>query len=159
MANNRGKQFEAKFKSDFINSFPAKTCSIDRLYDSMSGYVSISNISDFIGYKQPHIFYLECKSHEGASFPFSCLSQYDKLIEKVGIPGVRAGVVIWLIDKDKLIYLPIATVTKIKAQGVQSFNPDKWDPTEYKYVNIPFVKKRVFLEGDYSILTTLEDGD
>lgn len=159
MANNRGKQFEAVFKQDFINSFPKDTCSIDRIYDSMSGYMAISNISDFIGYYYPNIYYLECKSHQGTSFPFSCLTQYEKLKGKVGIPGVRAGVILWLIDKDRLIYLPIDTVTKIKAQGVQSFNPDKWDKNEYKYLDIPFNKKRVFLQGDYSILKTLQDGD
>ena len=92
MADNRGKQWEAKFKQDFINSFPKNEVSIDRLYDSVSGFKAISNISDFIGYAYPNIFYLECKSHKGASFPFSALSQYEKLCVKVGIKGVRAGV-------------------------------------------------------------------
>lgn len=54
MANNRGKQFESVFKQDFKRSFPEGT--IDRLYDSVSGYKAISNISDFIGYDYPNIF-------------------------------------------------------------------------------------------------------
>ena len=37
---NRGKQFETKFKEDFKRSFPEGT--IDRLYDSMSGFKAIS---------------------------------------------------------------------------------------------------------------------
>lgn len=67
---------------------------IDRLYDQMSGFVSVSNISDFIAFKKPNIFYLEAKSTEGNTFPLSRLTQYDKLKVKVGIDGVRAGVVL-----------------------------------------------------------------
>ena len=78
MADNRGKQWESRFKEDFINSFPNGT--IDRLYDTTNGFKAITNISDFIGYNYPNIYYLECKSHKGSSFPFSELSQYDKLI-------------------------------------------------------------------------------
>ena len=46
MSNNKGKEFEVKFKSDFTSTVPNST--IDRLYDPVSGYMSISNISDFI---------------------------------------------------------------------------------------------------------------
>lgn len=67
---------------------------IDRLYDPTSGYLSISNISDFIAYNYPNIFYIETKSHKGNTFPLSNLTQYDKLVLKIGIKGVRAGVVI-----------------------------------------------------------------
>ena len=92
MAINKGKAFEKKFAEDFIKTVP--NCSLDRLYDSVSGFKSISNISDFIGYSKPNIFYLECKTHKGNTFPLTNLSQYDKLVNKVGIPGVRAGVII-----------------------------------------------------------------
>ena len=71
MAVNRGKQFEAKFKEDFLK-IPNST--IDRLYDSVSGYKSVSNISDFIAYRYPFCFYIECKSHEGNTFPFAKLT-------------------------------------------------------------------------------------
>lgn len=92
MADSYGKAFEQKFKEDFLKTLPNAT--IDRLYDSMSGYYAISNISDFIGYSHPNIFYLECKTHKGASIPFANITQYEKLLSKVGVPGVRAGVVL-----------------------------------------------------------------
>lgn len=92
MANNLGKKFEQKFKLDFLKT--VKNSTIDRLYDTTNGYKTIANISDFIGYSEPNIYYLECKSHLGNTFPLANLTQYDKLAEKVGIPGVRAGVVI-----------------------------------------------------------------
>ena len=42
MAVNKGKQFEERFKKDWLESFPNST--ITRLYDNTSGYLSISNI-------------------------------------------------------------------------------------------------------------------
>ena len=86
MANNKGKQFELKFRED-IKKIPG--VSVDRLTDNMSGYKNISNISDVIWYKFPFICYCELKSHKGNTFPLSNLTQYDKLITKKGIKGVR----------------------------------------------------------------------
>lgn len=68
--------------------------SLDRLLDVSMGYKSIGNISDFIGYKKPYIFYLECKSRKGASLSFDGIPQYEKLLGKVGIPGVRTGIIL-----------------------------------------------------------------
>ena len=69
--DNYGKKFEQIFRNDFLKSVPNST--IDRLYDSMSGFKAISNISDFIGYSYPHIFYLDCKTHIGVSIPLYCI--------------------------------------------------------------------------------------
>lgn len=155
MANNRGKQFEAKFKEDWKRTF--SPC-IDRLYDAMSGYVSISNISDFIGFKKPNIFYLECKSHEGNTFPISCLTQYEKLTCKVGIEGVRAGVILWMIDHDAVLYVPISTFTKLIQDGKKSFNIKMIGDDTYPHIVIPSEKRRVFLDSDYSVMGNLPEG-
>ena len=56
--SNLGKQFELKFKEDFLK-IPEST--IDRIYDVTTGYKSISNVCDFICYKYPNIFYIECQ--------------------------------------------------------------------------------------------------
>lgn len=153
---NRGKQFEDKFKEDWKRT--VSKC-IDRIYDSMSGMKSVSNISDFIGYKKPHIFYLECKSTRENTFNFHKLTQYDKLTEKVGIPGVRTGVVIWFIEHDRVVYVPIKTITKMKEDGLKSVNIRNIDATDYKFYNIPSRKLRVFMESDYSILMNTEEGE
>ena len=155
MANNRGKQWEIKFREDWKATM--SPC-IDRLYDQMSGFVSISNISDFIGFKKPNIFYLECKSKEGNTFPISNLTQYEKLTCKVGIDGVRAGVVLWMIDHDVVLYIPISTFTKLIKDGKKSFNIKMLGSQEYPHVVIPSVKKRVFLDCDYSCLGDLPEG-
>lgn len=157
MALNRGKQFENKFKEDFYKTM--SNCSLDRLYDTTNGFKAISQVCDFIGYKQPNIFYLECKSHEGNTFPLNNLTQYNKLVTKVGIPGVRAGVIIWFIDHDRVIYVPINTITQLINDGKKSVNINKIEAEGYRIINIPSIKKRVFLDSDYSILMTLEDFD
>ena len=40
------------------------------------------NICDFIAYTEGKLYLLECKSHSGASLPFSVISQYDKRIQR-----------------------------------------------------------------------------
>ena len=124
-------------------------------------YKSISNISDYIGYVYPSIFYIECKSHEGNTFPLVKLTQYDKLIQKVGIKGVRVGMVLWMIEQDKVIYVPIKTIQKMKEDGKKSVHiiKDLYPDSPYRIIEIPSVKKRVFLDSDYTVLTQLEEGD
>jgi len=157
MSDNRGKQFEIKFRKDFLKTVPNST--IDRLYDSMNGYKSISNISDFIGYTYPNIFYLECKTHKGASIPFENITQYEKLRHKVGIHGVRAGVILWLYEKDVVVYIPISTIEKMKKDGLKSFGIKHLTSDIYRSIIIPSQKKIVFMDSDYSVLMNLEDGD
>lgn len=157
MAVNRGKEWEQKFKEDWIRTVPDS--SIDRIYDSVSGYKTVSNISDFIGFKKPNIFYLECKSTNENTFNFAKLTQYDKLVTKVGIPGVRAGAVIWFIKHDKVLYVPISTIKKMKEDGLKSVNIRTIYESEYKFYDIPSQKLRVYMESDYSCLLETQEGE
>ena len=158
MALNRGKQFEEHFKVDFLKSVDGAF--LLRLPDQMSGYKGYSkNLCDFIAYKYPNIFLIECKAHQGNTFPLSNLTQYDLLRTKVGITGLRAGVVIWFVDKDKVVYVPIGEITKMIADDKKSVNIKMLDSDEYNIVEIPTVKKRVFLSCDYSVLLNLKDGE
>lgn len=155
MSTNYGKAFEAKLKQDFLASIPNST--IDRIYDTVNGLKGISNISDFIGFRQPAIYYIEAKTHAGASLPIENITQYKKLKDKVSIPGVRAGVVLWLYEKDVVLYIPISTVTKLINDGEKSVGIRHLG--KYNIKEIPSTKKRVFMDSDYSILLDLEDGE
>lgn len=150
------KTFEARFKNEFQEAFPEGT--IIRLYDSMSGYKSVSNISDFIGYVYPNVYFLECKTHKGASIPFEKITQYDKLIKVAGIKGIRAGVVLFLYEKDKVYYIPVKTIEQMKADGKKSVGL-KAVEEGYRIIEVPSVKQRVFMKSDYSILRELKEGD
>lgn len=156
MAVNRGKQFEEKFKRDF-SIIP--NCSLDRLYDTTNGFKSITNICDFIGYVFPNIFYMEVKSIQGNTFPLRNLTQYSKMVRKVGIKGVRVGVIIWYTEKDRVIYIPIKTITQMIKDQKKSVNIRTIDSDGYRFIDIPSKKKIVFMDSDYSVLLDLEEGD
>ncbi len=153
MADNYGKSFEQKLKNDWLK-LPNST--IDRLYDPVGGFHGISNISDFIGYSYPYIFYIECKTIKGNTFPFSNLKQYEKLLSKLNINGVKAGVVVWFYEKDYVIWCPIEVVREMKSDGEKSLNckkiVDKLYKKDYDITIIPSIKKRVFMDSDYSVL-------
>lgn len=149
MTKDIGKQFEERFKLDWLESFPDS--SITRLYDTQWG----SNICDFICYNYPNIFFIECKEHKGASIPFSKIRQHEKLKSVVGIHGVRAGVVLWLSEKDIVMYIPASTITKMKKAGEKSVGLRSIDKYNIKIMSSNKLVK--FMKTDYAALATLED--
>ena len=46
----------------------------------------------------------------------------------------------------------------MKQDGKKSVNIRTIDAEEYEYITIPSVKKRVFLDSDYSVLLDLPEG-
>ena len=153
MANNRGKQFEEQFRKDFLKTFPDGF--ILRLPDQMSGYKSYSqNPCDFICFTNGKLFLIECKSHKGASLPFDVITQFDKLASYSDIPDVYAGVVIWLYEKDKVLYAPINLIKRLKGEGKKSIGIKALNEYE-EFIEIPSEKKRVMMSSDYSILLNL----
>lgn len=154
-----GKQFEEKVKEDWLKI--SDNAVIDRNYDITTGYAHISGISDFTAYLYPNLYYLEVKTVKGNTFPIGNLTQLNKLKEKIGKNGVRAGVIIWFYEHDNMIlYIPAKTFVKLQENGEKSFNVKKMLNSEiYKSIRIPSIKKRVFYDSDYSILKNLEEGD
>lgn len=155
MATNYGKKFEKVFEQDWKRAFP---CSfILRLPDQQSGYYGTSaNPCDYICYVNSKLYLLELKSHLGNTFPLDNLRQYTKLVEYCGIKGVKVGVIVWFRDKDKVVYCPIETITKLKMDDKKSINIKYLETKEYELIEVPSVKKRVFLQSDYRILGELE---
>lgn len=153
---NRGKQFEEKFKADFSK---LEGVSLDRLYDPTGGLHGIKNISDFICYKFPNQFYIECKSCNENTWNFSNYTQYEKQLAKVGIPGVRVGVVLWMIKHDVVVYIPTKTIQCMKFDNRKSFNIKDLKAETYRIIQVPSVKRRIFMDSDYSVLFHLKEED
>lgn len=151
MAKSYGKKFELKVREN-LKQVPG--ISIDRLADNMSGFRNISNISDIIFYRYPFICYGEIKSHLGNTFPIANLTQYEKLLAKKGIKGVRAGVILWLINHNHVIWIPIETFEQMKNDNVKSFNIKMLtdNPNNYKFYDIPSTLRRTFMDTDYTKL-------
>lgn len=141
---NRGKQFENVIRDSFLK---IPNVSVDRLHDQMTGFkVTSANVCDFIVYKKPYEYYIECKSVHGASLPFSNITdnQWNGLLEKSKIDGVFAGVVCWFIDKDVTLFISIQTLRHYKLNyGAKSVRFDCGGCIEIKGK-----KKRVLFDYD-----------
>lgn len=145
MAVNRGKKFEDAIREAF-EKVPG--VSIDRLHDQTTKFKGTSaNICDFIVYREPYEYYIECKSVHGNTLPFRNISatQWNGLLEKSFIEGVTAGIICWWIDKDRTLFIPIQTLQKLLNSGNVSYRYD-WD--SYDVAEIKGKKKRVFFDYD-----------
>ena len=145
MANNRGKKFEAVVQSSFEQ---VEGVSIDRLRDAPKRLKGVDNPSDFIVYKEPHELYVECKSHLGNTLPFSCIkeSQINGMIEKSLIEGVICGLIIWYVDHDITVWIPIDDVVAWRDAGNKSIHiNDIW---RFNSIEINGTKKRVYFDYD-----------
>ena len=144
---NRGKQFEAKFRE---NCLKIPGMSVDRLPDQFNGFKNSSNICDFVCYKFPSLAYVELKSCYGNTFPLHNLRQYEQLLSKKCIKGVHPTVIIWFIDHDKIIAFPIETIEQMYAEDLKSINIKTY--MNYNHLEIPTIKRRILLDGDYGVL-------
>ena len=152
MTVNRGKQFEDVIKKAFLK---VPDVSIDRLHDQTNGFVGSSNICDFIVYKEPYEYYIECKTVHGASLPFRNISdnQWNGMLEKSKIQGVYAGVICWWVDKDVTLFIPIDRLDLHRYQGNKSIRYDDYLWMD-DVIQIKGKKKRVFF--DYDMTTFFE---
>lgn len=156
MNNGLGKKFEKFFKENWLKSFP--NTFLLRLSDQQSGYYGTSrNLCDYIAYNNCALYLLECKTIKGNTFPLTNLKQYDKLLAKKNIKGVIAGVVLWFYEHDKVLFVPIKTFEKLKENNQKSFNIKMVGGQEYPSVVIPSIKKRTFMDSDYTVLLSMEE--
>lgn len=147
MTVNRGKKFENIIRDSFLK---VPNVSVDRLHDQTTGFRGSQNICDFIVYKEPYEYYIECKSVNGNTLPLRNITdtQWNGLLEKSKIEGVFAGVICWWVDKDITRFIPIKTLQVMKEYEYKSykFNIDVYQG-ERSYV-IRGKKKRVFFDYD-----------
>ena len=169
-----GKEFERQVYKNFSE---VDGVSIDRVPDQVTRYKgSSSNICDFIVYQKPTLLYLECKSTHGASFSIHSVpkpdkkgelhgfygdirdGQWDGLSEKSKINGVRAGIILWFVDKDVTLYIPIEILNILRDNGFKSINynidTEKFiSDTNYKgnkeIIKVSGNKKRTLFDYDF----------
>ena len=149
---NFGKKFEGVIKKSFEE---VSNVDVTRLRDAPKKQKNVDNPSDFIVYKKPHQIYVECKSHKGNTLPFSCIrtQQIVQMCKKTYIDGVKAGIIIWFIDKDITVWIPILEIFPYWFNGEKSINVKNLDKMEH--IIIHGKKKRVYF--DYDIATFLEE--
>ena len=159
MSQNRGKIFEHIIKQAFQK---VSGVSIDRLYDQTTGFKGSVNPCDFIVYHKPYLFPIECKSIHGNTFPFSAFRQYQNMLTYKGIEGLYPGVILWLSDHDKVLWIPIETFEKLKAEvrterGYSSMREHLPDLLEYYLVSPQKLNRRIMNQDGAFILCGLLD--
>ena len=147
-----------KFETQVFKAFSeVDGVSIDRIPDQVTKYKgSSTNICDYVVYKQPTLLYLECKTVHGNTLPFSNIrqNQWDGLIEKAKIPGVKAGVICWWVDKDVTLYISIQDLVTMTNWGTKSVRYDVYEALQCeKYEDVGIVKvegkkKRTYFDYD-----------
>jgi hypothetical protein len=160
---NRGKDFEGQVHDGFSK---IEGVSIDRLPDPMAGYAGVKNICDFMVYKKPVQYYIECKSCYGNTFSIHSNdpkrkygnitnNQWEGLLEKSKIPGVKAGILLWFIDHDLTVWLDIRLLQKHRDEGNKSvayyldwvdFTPE----TDRLWTKIVGTKRRVLFDYNFN---------
>ena len=152
MAENRGKKFEAKFKEDWHRTLPDTF--LYRLQDSMGGFSGIVNICDFIAYTNSKLFLIECKAHQGNTWPITNFRQYEDLLSANQFKGVYPGVLLWFVDHNKVVWIPITEIETMMNDGKKSVNIKMLKDNLYNIYEIPSKQKRVYLDSDYNIFNT-----
>lgn len=143
MPESLGKKFERNLSAQFEE----KGFCYDRLKDDMSGFKGSTNICDFTVFHKGKLFYLECKSIRHGTFNYRLLrdNQYYGLLKKSDIKDVYAGVLLWFIDFDMTVFIPIKYIKGQRLLDVKSFSHKDIPPmcTIFKGT-----KKRVFFDYD-----------
>lgn len=160
---NRGKDFEGQVHDGFLQ---IPRVSIDRLPDPMAGYAGVKNICDFMVYKYPLQYYIECKSCYGNTMSIHSNdpkkkygnitnNQWEGLLDKSKIPGVKAGILVWFIDHDDTYWIDIRLLQMWRDAGHKSikFFPE-WcelgqSMTDCMWTRIVGKKRRVLFDYDF----------
>lgn len=153
---NRGKQWEKRFEADWRRCYPDGV--VIRIPDQMSGFKNSSkNLCDYICFDGTHLYLNECKTITGNTFPATGFTQLEALLPYCDCHNIRAGVIIWYSQHNKVIYVPAKAFKQAIADGLKSININKTDFTRYRILEIPSITKRVFPVCDYSLMSTLGD--
>lgn len=151
MAVSRGKDFEAIVKRDFAK---CKNFNILRLYDTTSGYAKICTPCDFIGYRFPIQYYIECKSIQGNTIRYVDIRQFNDLVATIPYKGIEAGIVIWFISHQKTFWVSAKYMQQHYSFGEKSININNLisinDSDEV--IEIPCEIKRVYGNYDFEYL-------
>lgn len=152
--DNKGKAFENEVKKAFL---AVPDTSVDRVNDNTGGYYGVKGICDFIVYRHPGLYYIECKSIHGDRFPFNKVTdtQWEGLLTKSKIKGVTAGIMLWYIDRDITVFIPIGELERYKREGNGSLNYKK--VTELNVFFIKGRKKKVYFNYDMTSFLELTD--
>lgn len=146
MSANRGKDFEALIRK---GAEEQRNVSIDRFPDPTAGFLGVRNICDFVVYKYPFQYYLECKTIKGNTLNFKSgitQNQWQGLEEKSKLKGVTAGILVWFIEHDITVFVDITELGISRMKGAKSLNVKDVIENKIPHIKMKGPKKRVFFD-------------
>lgn len=157
MALNKGKKFEAVFEAAWSKQYGKN--SLLRLPDQMSGYKIVSqNPCDYVCYKKPYLYLIECKETTSSTLNWSAFPQYDRLSNYVDVDGIIAGVLIWFSKHDKVAFVSIKDCIKMHNENKKSINVKDIDNDNYHILDVKCEIKRIYPVLDLSDMVALPEG-
>lgn len=144
MPISRGKDFEAVVKESFER---VPDTVVYRIPDQQNYKFGSKNPCDFLIYKKPNLYAIECKATNGTALPFTNITdfQWEHLLKMSKEKGVVAGIMCWYVKHDVTVFIPIQLLQKLKEEGWKSINYAK-AVTMDDVIEIPGKKKRIFFE-------------
>lgn len=120
MPKSKGKEFEGIVKAAAVQAGFATL----RLYDTTNGFAGVNNPCDFVIYKRPYNYYIECKSTQTGTLNFAAIreNQWEKLGKLKNFDGAVCGFLIWFIKNQQVIFVPYDTAAKLRAKGHKSLS-------------------------------------
>ena len=137
-----GKMFEEDFKKG------AELCGnearFSRLYDTTNGFRGVANPCDYIAATAYGTVYVELKTTQSSSLPFSNISehQWQELFIADRCKHALGGLLVYFPKHAMIKWYPMTQLTRLRNLGQKSINPTV--ETELGY-SVPYFKKRTRL--------------
>lgn len=137
-----GKKGEDKFKEWLTHPEEGFWCW--RLKDQMTGQFGSKNPCDFFVYREPHLYYAECKSTYEDRFDFNMLTDYqhDEMLKAANIKGITSYVVVLFASYQRAFLINILDIEKMEKQNKKSLNIKKVAKWPIPYIEIRTMPSR-----------------
>lgn len=137
-----GKMFEEDFKKGA--DLCQKSARFSRLYDTTNGFRGVANPCDFIAATRHGTAYIELKTTQSSSLPFSNISehQWQELFIADRCKYALGGVLVYFSKHEMIKWYPMTQLARLRNDGKKSINPTV--ETELGY-SVDYFKKRTRL--------------
>jgi recombination protein U len=113
---NYAKRHESAFRES-CKKIPNLIC--ERLVDTMNFKKNVKQPSDFLCFKEPNLFYVECKTTKESELKMANIShhQFTTMLERSKIQGCECGILVeFRIDEEtiKVFYIDISYINTAK---------------------------------------------
>jgi len=142
---NYGKDFEKRIAEAMLR---VADVDVQRLYDTTNGYIGVHQPADYIVYKYPHQYYIECKCTWENTLHKDYIPQLDDLYKKSQTDGIIAGVIVWFIKHNYTAFISVKDLVRHfqthKSINIKELNYKR----ELTHIEIFGEKRRVFFDYD-----------